>query len=159
MSRRNGCSRCLLRRCFTGSKTEMNRTQSIEQAERVRRAIERNRAETEKNKRDPDGRAAFASGNAITSPAIEEGDFEAVIETPDNTLTLEGEVDTAGRKRGLQGQAATLGKVTMNLKRGGSVNGKLEVNYLNVPLLEGLTKLDENRKNRKFKVSISIEEL
>ena len=52
----------------------------------------------------------------------------------------------------------TLGKLVIELKRGGSLAGTLNFDYLNEPLLQSLSKFDKNRNRRKFKITFTVEE-
>ena len=129
--------------------------------ERIRRSMEREKAEKAKQEADPDGRATYASGHSFTQTGstTKEPELAPVIETPDNSLTFEAEVERNSRKVGIGG-SAQLGALEMKLKRGGSLTGTLGLSYLNAPLLQGLSKLRKDGSNlcRKFKLTISIEE-
>jgi hypothetical protein len=128
-------------------------------AERIRRSMEREKAEKAQREADPDGRAAHASGRSFTQAPSAEKELTPVVETPDNSLTFEATVERNWRKVGMSPKDS-LGNLEMNLKRGGSISGTLALRYLNEPLLLALTKLrgDGSNQSRRFKVTISIEE-
>lgn len=79
------------------------------------------------------------------------------IESP-NAVTLEGEiVSSGGVKSGIS--SASLSRFTMALKRGGSMRGELQLTFLNEGFLSSLSRIDDDRNSKKYKVTINIETL
>lgn len=117
---------------------------------RVARAMQRSRAE-KKERETP------APAPKMPEPEPEP-ELSPAIETPENTMTLEGRVEKSSRKIGATAKA-TIGHLEMNLKHGGTTAGTLVVDYMNRPFLNQLSKLTPERRDRKFRVTITIEEI
>jgi len=102
-------------------------------------------ASEEREKRDPSGIAAHASGRALSQLKPAEP----------TSLALEGTVKAYAQKRG---SGNSLGRVELDLKSGGSISGTLSLTHLNSALLLDVARRDPNHDGaKKYKIKISFE--
>lgn len=124
---------------------------------RASRAVEQERAARVESPEiaDPHGSAARAAG-------IDPGELAKMRargqEPSEIALTFEGAVERNAKKSGLGGLNSQ-GQLKLSLKAGGSLTGEILLTYLNRPDLGSLSRLNRREQPRKFRVTVTIEEV